>query len=395
MAINIDTNIKKINQILTRGVEEIIDVDNLKKGLKSGKQLRVKLGIDPTSPNIHIGRAIPLFKLRDFQELGHKIILIIGDFTGVIGDTSDKESERPMLSEKEVKKNLKTYIKQAEKIIDIKKCEVHYNSEWLGKLNYHEISKQADVFSLNEFISRENIKKRLDAGKRISLRELLYPLMQGYDSVAVRADVEIGGTDQRFNLLAGRKLQEYYGQSPQSIITNPLIEGIDSRKMSSSWGNTINLFDSPNEMFGKIMSLKDGLIIKYFILTTRLEITRIEKYQEEMKSEKNPKDYKMGLAFEIVRFFHSEKEAKKAKDYFIKTFSNKEVPDEITEVNPTDYSIITVLIEAGFATSKSDAKRIIEQKGVKINKIVANDTNVVLEKNDVVQKGKRFFVKVK
>jgi len=165
--------------------------------------------------------------------------------------------------------------------------------------------------------------------------------------------------------------------------------------MSSSWGNTINLFDSPNEMFGKIMSLKDGLIIKYFILTTRLEITRIEKYQEEMKSEKNPKDYKMGLAFEIVRFFHSEKEAKKAKDYFIKTFSNKEVPDEITEVNPTDYSIITVLIEAGFATSKSDAKRIIEQKGVKINKIVANDTNVVLEKNDVVQKGKRFFVKVK
>ena len=392
MEINISS--QKIEKLLTRGIEEVIDVDNLKRRLESGRKLRIKLGIDPTSPNIHIGRSIPLLKLRDFQQLGHKIVLIIGDFTGVIGDTSDKESERPMLSEKEVKSNLKNYIKQAEKVIDIKKCEVHYNSEWLGKLDYHEIGRQADVFSLNEFISRENIRKRLDGRKRISLRELLYPLMQGYDSVAVKADVEIGGTDQRFNLLAGRELQRHYGQEPQDIITNPLIEGSDGRKMSSSWGNTINLFDPPNEMFGKIMSLKDELVIKYFILTTRLDTTEIEKYQQEIKSGKNPRDYKIKLASEIVRFYHSEEEAEEAQNYFVKTFSKKETPDEMLEIKPTDYSIISVLFEAGFATSKSDARRIIDQKGVKINRVIADDPNMFLKKGDVIQKGKRFFVKI-
>src|SRR3989338_2278437 len=326
----INTDSKKINELLSRGIEEVIDKSQLEKKLKSGKQLRIKLGIDPTSPNIHIGRTVPLFKLKDFQDLGHQIVLIIGDFTGVIGDTSDKDSERPMLTEKEVKQNLKSYIQQAEKVIDIKKCEVHYNSEWLGKLDYHEIGRQANVFSLNEFISRENIKKRLDAGKHISLRELLYHLMQGYDSVAIKADVEIGGTDQRFNLLAGRELQRYYGQEPQDIITNPLIEGLDGRKMSSSWGNTINLFDSANEMFGKVMSLKDELIIKYFILTTRVSLAEIEKYQKELTNG-NPRDYKIKLAFEIVRFYHSENDAKEAQEYFIKTFSKKETPETMPE----------------------------------------------------------------
>ncbi|MEK7562487.1 MAG: tyrosine--tRNA ligase, partial [Patescibacteria group bacterium] len=214
-----NTNQQKIDEILTRGVDEVIDKESLEKKLRSGKKLRVKLGIDPTSPNLHIGRAIPLLKLRDFQEAGHKIVLIIGDFTGVIGDTSDKESERPMLDEKAVKQNMKTYVSQAGKILDIKKCEVRYNSEWLKKLNYAEIGLQADIFSLAEFNARENIRKRLDEGKRVSLRELLYPLMQGYDSVAVKADVEIGGTDQRFNLLAGRDLQKFYKQDPQDIIT--------------------------------------------------------------------------------------------------------------------------------------------------------------------------------
>ena len=266
---------EKINQILTRGVDEVIDKENLEKKLKSGKKLRIKLGIDPTSPNLHLGRAIPLLKLKDFQEAGHKIVLIIGDFTGLIGDTSDKEAERPMLDSKTIKQNMKTYVAQAGKIIDIKKCEVRYNSEWLGKLDYYEIGKQADQFSLNEFISRENIKKRLDEGKRISLRELLYPLMQGYDSVAVKADVEIGGTDQRFNLLAVRELQRFYKQAPQDIITNPLIEGLDGRKMSSSWENTVNLLDEPNEMFGKIMSLKDEYIIRYFKFCTRIDLAII------------------------------------------------------------------------------------------------------------------------
>lgn len=389
----INTDSKKINELLSRGIEEVIDKSQLEKKLKSGKQLRIKLGIDPTSPNIHIGRAVPLFKLRDFQELGHKIILIIGDFTGVIGDTSDKDSERPMLTEKEVKQNLKSYIQQAEKVIDIKKCEVHYNSEWLGKLDYHEIGRQANVFSLNEFISRENIKKRLDAGKHISLRELLYPLMQGYDSVAIKADVEIGGTDQRFNLLAGRELQRYYGQEPQDIITNPLIEGLDGRKMSSSWGNTINLFDSANEMFGKVMSLKDELIIKYFTLTTRVNMAEIEKYQKELTSG-NPRDYKIKLAFEIVRFYHSESDAKKAQEYFIKTFSKKETPDTMPEIKPSNYDIITAIVESGLSPTKSEARRVIEQKGVKLNEAVVDDIKQKIQKGDVIQKGKRFFVRI-
>ncbi|OIO47777.1 MAG: tyrosine--tRNA ligase [Parcubacteria group bacterium CG1_02_37_51] len=389
----ISTDIKKINELLSRGIEEVIDKSQLEKKLKSGKQLRIKLGIDPTSPNIHIGRAVPLFKLRDFQELGHKIVLIIGDFTGVIGDTSDKDSERPMLTEKEVKQNLKSYIQQAEKVINIKKCEVHYNSEWLGKLDYHEIGRQANVFSLNEFISRENIKKRLDAGKHISLRELLYPLMQGYDSVAIKADVEIGGTDQRFNLLAGWELQRYYGQEPQDIITNPLIEGLDGRKMSSSWGNTINLFDSANEMFGKVMSLKDELIIKYFTLTTRVSIAEIEKYQKELTSG-NPRDYKIKLAFEIVRFYHSESDAKKAQEYFIKTFSKKETPETMPEIKPSNYDIITAIVESGLSPTKSEARRVIEQKGVKLNEAVVDDIKQKIQKGDVIQKGKRFFIRI-
>lgn len=390
----INTNPKKIEELLTRGVEEVIDKDRLKKKLESGKQLRIKLGIDPTSPNIHIGRAVPLLKLRDFQELGHKIVLIIGDFTGIIGDTSDKDSERPMLTEKQVEQNMKSYVQQAEKVIDIKKCEVRYNSEWLGKLGYQEIGKQANIFFLNEFISRENIGKRLDAGKRISLRELLYPLMQGYDSVAIKADVEIGGTDQRFNLLAGRELQRHYGQEPQDIITNPLIEGLDSRKMSSSWGNTINLFDPVNEMYGKIMSLQDDLIIKYLILTTRVDMVTIKKYKKELGAGRNPKDYKMKLAFEIVKFYYSEKEAQKAEDYFDKTFSKKETPDIMPEIKPSTYDIVTTLVESMLVPSKAEARRVIEQKGVKVNKRTTTDSKIGVKKGDVIQKGKRFFVKV-
>lgn len=386
-----------IKTLLTRSVVEVIEKNHLEKSLKSGRKLRIKFGIDPTSPNIHIGRAVPLFKLRDFQELGHKIVLIIGDFTGVIGDTSDKDSERPMLTEKEVKQNLKSYIQQAEKVIDIKKCEVRYNSEWLGKLDYHEIGKQADVFSLNEFISRENIKKRLDVGKRISLRELLYPLMQGYDSVAIKADVEIGGTDQRFNLLAGRELQRYYGQEPQDIIINPLIEGLDGRKMSSSWGNTINLFDSANEMFGKVMSLKDEMIIKYFTLTTRVSMAEIEKYQKELTAGNNPRDHKMKLAFEIVRFYHSENDAKKAQEYFIKIFSKKETPDTMPILKLASHrtSAIDAVVKTG-VKSKSEARRLLQQGAVEINEQVKKDPQEILffHQGDTVKIGKRRFFRI-
>ena len=390
----INTGAEKIKELLSRGVEEVIGRDHLESQLKTGKQLRIKLGIDPTSPNVHVGRAVPLFKLKDFQELGHKIVLIIGDFTGVIGDTSDKDSERPMLTDSVVKKNLKCYIQQIEKIIDINKCEVHYNSTWLAKLDYHEIGRQADIFSLNDFISRENIKKRLDGGKRISLRELLYPLMQGYDSVEIKADVEIGGTDQRFNLLAGRELQRHYKQQPQDIITNPLIEGLDGRKMSSSWGNTINLFDSANEMFGKVMSLKDEFIVKYFILTTRANMSLIEEYRNGLATGSNPMDYKMKLAFEIVRFYHSKIDAEKANEYFVNTFSKKETPGDVPEIKPGKYDIITVLVESKLSPSKSDARRIIDQEGVKVNEVTIDDPTTIVKKNDIIQKGKRFFVKV-
>ena len=391
----INTDPQKIEELLSRGVVESIDKHHLTEKLKSGKQLRIKLGIDPTSPNLHVGRSVQLLKLRDFQELGHKVVFIVGDFTGVIGDTSDKESERPMLAEEKIKQNMKNYIGQAGKIIDIKKCEVRHNSEWLGKLNYGQIGEQADQFSLAEFISRENISKRLDAGTRVSLRELLYPLMQGYDSVAVKADVELGGTDQRFNLLAGRKLQSYFKQEPQDIVMGPLLEGTDGRKMSSSWGNTINLTDEPNDMFGKVMSLPDSLIIKYFTLATRAPLTEVAQLEKNLATGANPRDVKMKLGFELVKMYYSEKDAKTAQDNFIKTFSKKETPDEIPELKPSATDIITVLVEANICKSKSEARQVIAQGGVKINdkKVEAIDEQV--KSGDIVQKGSRFFVKIK
>lgn len=391
---NTQINTTNLDDVLNRGVEEIIDKKNLETKLKSGKQLRIKLGIDPTSPNIHLGRSIPLLKLKDFQDLGHQIILIIGDFTGIIGDTSDKDSERPMLSEEVVQENLKSYINQAAKIIDIEKAEIYHNSEWLGELRYKDISLQANAFSLNEFISRDNIHRRLEAGKRISLRELLYPLMQGYDSVKIKSDVEIGGTDQRFNLLAGRDLQKLYKQEAQDILTNPLIEGLDGRKMSSSYGNTVNLFDTPNDMFGKIMSLKDEFIIKYFTLITRVEMATINEYKKELEGGVNPRDLKMKLAGEIVKMYHSEKEAQEAAEYFVKTISHKEIPDDVSEFKPSQYEIMAILVETKLATSKSDARRTIEQGGVKLNGETVKDINLVVPANSILQKGKFKFFKI-
>jgi tyrosyl-tRNA synthetase len=390
----VDTNPEKIAELLTRGVAEVVDKKDLAEKLQSGKQLRIKLGIDPTSPNIHLGRSIPLLKLRDFQNLGHQIVFIIGDFTGVIGDTSDKDSERPMLTSETIKQNLKTYIDQAAKILDIKKSEIHYNSKWLSKLTYAQIGKQADAFSLHDFIARENIAKRLDAGKRISLRELLYPLMQGYDSVEVHSDVEIGGTDQRFNLLAGRDLQRVYGQEPQNILTNPLVEGLDGRKMSSSYGNTVNLFDTPNDMFGKLMSLKDEFVISYFILITRIPLEIIGQFENELAQGVNPKDIKLKLAFEITKMYHSEKEAVKAQEYWISTFSKKEIPDEIPSFKPSAYDLLNILVESNLVTSKSEARRTIEQGGVKINGTVEKDVKANISPDSIVQKGKMHFLKV-
>ncbi len=385
---------QKIDELLTRGVSEVIGREHLKKRLLSGEKIRVKFGIDPTSPNIHLGRSVPLLKLREFQGFGHTIVFIVGDFTGQIGDTSDKESERPMLSEETVKKNLETYTEQAGKLLDISKVETHRNSEWLSKLTFGEIGKEADAFSVAEFIARENIKKRLDAGKRVSLREMLYPLMQGHDSLAVSADVEIGGTDQRFNLLAGRKLQERFGKSPQDIVTTNLILGTDGRKMSSSWGNTINLTDAPNDMFGKVMSVSDEQMENYFVHCTRVPMKEIGNI---MKSE-NPRDAKLRLGREIVKIYHNEKAAQEAEDYFISTFSKHEIPTDIREVKLSgEMSLLDFLVQEGFAATKSEARRKVEQGGVEIDGVKILDRDFVLtqtEKSAIVKCGKKDFARV-
>lgn len=385
----------KIEELLTRGVEEVIDRAHLEEALKSKKKLRVKLGIDPTSPNIHIGRAVVLWKLRQFQELGHQVVFIVGDFTGLIGDTSDKDAERPMLSEVEIKKNLKTYFEQAFKILDKKKTEAHYNSKWLKKLGFLEIGKMANLFGLHEIAARENVARRLTAGKRVSLRELLYPIMQGYDSVAVKADVELGGTDQRFNLLAGRTIQPAYGQKPQDILTTQLMEGTDGRKMSSSWGNVINITEEPNNMFGKVMSINDNLINKYFVLATRAEIREID----EIMKLANPRDQKLVLAEKITALYHGEKKAAAAKDAFISQFSKGELPQDILVgfFSPGPHQLLAIMADIGFASSKSDARRLIQQGGVRIDgQIVKEDKRIEIDnKEKLLQVGKRNFKKLR
>lgn len=385
---------QKIEELLTRGVAEVIDREHLKKRLLAGEKLRVKLGIDPTSPNLHLGRSVPLLKLRDFQELGCDVVFIVGDFTGIIGDTSDKEAERPMLSTEVIEQNLQSYVDQAAKILDISKVEVRHNSEWLGSLTYKEIGEQADAFSLAEFIARENVKKRLEAGKRVSLRELLYPLMQGYDSVAVKADVELGGTDQRFNLLAGRTMQPKYGQKEQGVLMTNLILGTDGRKMSSSWGNTINLLDTPNDMFGKCMSIPDELIESYFVHCTRVPLEEVKT----ILTTPNPRDAKLRLANEIVKIYHGVDEAGKALQYFVETFSKGQVPGVVLEIRlVSGTKLVDMIVHAGLAGSKSEARRKIEQGGVSIGGDRFLE-DAVLEKHihngKVIKVGKKDFVKI-
>ena len=352
------TDEKKVDELLSRGVSESIVREHLKKKLLSGRRLRVKLGIDPTSPDLHIGRAVPLLKLRDFQELGHQVVLIVGDFTAVIGDTSDKESERPMLAREVIEKNKQSYFKQAGRILDLSKVETRYNSEWLEKLNYREIGEHADMFSVADFTAREVIKRRLDAGKRVSLRETLYPLMQGYDSVAIKADVELGGTDQKFNLLAGRTMQEKMGQEPQDILMNPLIEGLDGTKMSSSRGNYIALTAAPADMFGKVMSMADAQVETYFNLCTRVPLEEIPKILEM-----HPKDAKLRLAYEITALYHGSDAANAAKGDWENTFSKGEMPAEIPE---TTVGAGTTYLDAlgALRESKTNLRRLAEQGAI-------------------------------
>ena len=392
------TDKKTIDEILLRGVAEVIQKDSLRSKLLSGKKLRIKFGIDPTSPNIHLGRAVALLKLKDLQELGHTIIFIVGDFTGVIGDTSDKESERPMLTKKEVKKNMKSYIAQAKKILSTKNLEIHYNSKWLGKLRYDEIGEQADAFSLADFISRENIKKRLEAGSRISLREVLYPLMQGQDSVAVSADIELGGTDQKFNMLAGRRLQERAKRQPQDILMVNLIEGTDGRKMSSSWGNTIDILDEPQNMFGKIMSLGDSLIVKYFIHCTRVPMAEVEVIQQALKGNTiNPRDAKLKLAEKITALYHGEKKALQARNDFINTFAKRGAPADLKEeVVEGGKELCDIILSLGLVASKTEWRRLVLGRAVENMETgeIIQDYNFKLEQGGIFKIGKKRFVKI-
>lgn len=389
---------RKIDEVLTRGVAEVIGGEKLRERLIRGDELRVKLGIDPTSPNLHIGRSVVLLKLRDFQELGCKVVLIVGDFTGQIGDTSDKESERPMLQADLIKENMRTYTSQLGKIIDLTRAEIHSNSEWLEPLGFDDIGSEAEHFSVAEFIARENIKKRLDEGRRVSLREMLYPLMQGYDSVAVHADVELGGTDQRFNLLAGRKLQEAHGQSAQSILMTDLVLGIDGRKMSSSWGNTINLLDTPNGMFGKVMSVPDEMIVPYLIHCTRVPLAEVEVIEAKLfDGGLNPRDAKLRLAREIVSLYHGSEEGAEAERYFIETISEKKMPQHVQSYEACE-NILDFLVSTGIASSKGAARRLVEQGAVSIDgeKIVVGALVLSKEAHDgkIMRIGSHRFVKI-
>lgn len=392
------TREQKIDELLTRGVAEVIGGDLLRERLLRGEPLRVKLGIDPTSPNIHLGRAVVLLKLRAFQELGCQIHFIVGDFTGQIGDTSDKESERPMLSKEVIARNMHTYSEQMAMIIDSTRAEIHSNSTWLAPLGLDDIGELADQFSVAEFIARENIKKRLDEGKRVSLREVLYPLMQGYDSIAVQADVEIGGTDQRFNLLAGRKLQEAKHQPAQSILMTNLILGTDGRKMSSSWGNTINLLDEPNDMFGKVMRIPDELLVSYFVHCTRVTLAEVEVIEAKLvEGTMNPRDAKLRLATEIVALYHGETIAKTAEQYFIETISEKKIP-EFVDVYEAHENILDFMVSADVASSKSAARRLIEQGAVSIDgeRVIVGELILSKEQHDgkIMKVGSHRFVKI-
>lgn len=392
------SNNEKIENLLSRNVEEVFDEKHLRAALLSGKKLRVKLGIDPTGQNIHIGRAVVLWKLKEFQDLGHKIVLIIGDFTAQIGDPSDKLEKRPFLSKEQVKANLKNYLSQIGKIIDIKKAEIHYNSEWLKKMTFREVSELAESFTFQQMLERRNFKDRLENHQEISLREGMYPLMQGYDSVAVKADVELGGTDQLFNLLAGRKIQEKYGQKPQDVMTNKMLIGLDGRKMSTSWGNVININDAPEEQFGKVMSVRDNLIASYFEFATDTPKEDIIAFEEEIEAGMNPKVVKEKLAFEIVKRYHGEKAAKAAAQHFENIFSKRQLPDEIAELKVSAKSILPVdlVMATKVIASKSEARRLILQGGFDIDGMAYNNPAMAikLKGGETIRIGKKRFFRV-
>jgi len=394
-------NTKKIEELLNRGVDEIIVRNHLEKRLKAGKRLRVKFGIDPTGPDLHLGHSVPFRKLRQFQDLGHKVIFLIGDFTARIGDPSERMDRRKPLTKKQAQKNMAEYIKQAAKILDMKRVEVRYNSEWYEKKGADFLMELTSRFTYARLTERDDFRRRIKEDIDVSMLELIYPLLQGYDSVELKADVEIGGRDQKFNLLIGRRVQKRYGQAQQDIIMVPLLEGTDGvRKMSKTYKNYIGLLEPPSKMYGKIMSIPDSIMWKYFRLLTDFSLEEIEEMRQKKQSRLlSPRDIKEKLAKEIVSIYHSKEAALKAEKEFDRVFKEKKLPEKIPGVKIKEKSIpiLDLLVKTKLASSKSEAKRLILQKGVKIDNKVQKDwkKEIEIKKGMIIQVGKRKFVKVK
>jgi len=392
-------------QVIKRNTVEIIEENELRAKLKeaidNNSPLRVKYGIDPTAPEIHLGHTVPIKKLKDFQELGHRVLFLIGDFTARIGDPTGRNETRPILSEEQIKNNLSRYKEQAGKILDLSKTEFVYNSHWLSKLTLEEIVKLASIFTIAQILEREDFSQRYKSNRPIFFHEFLYPLLQGYDSYALKADVEIGATEQKFNLLAGRTIQESLGQKKQVVITMPILRGTDGNlKMSKSYNNHIPLNTTPDDMFGKVMSIPDSLMEEYFYLLTSIEEGRFKELIKE-----NPREAKGLLAKEIVRQYFGEKTAKDAEEKFEKVFREKQVPEEIQEFflekasldSEEKIAIVDLLFSSGLLPSKMEARRMIIQKAVKLENEVIEDpyARIKIKDGQVLKVGKRKFLKIR
>jgi tyrosyl-tRNA synthetase len=387
--------------LIKRGIDELLNEDELRTKLKAKKQLIIKAGFDPTAPDLHLGHTVLINKLRHFQQLGHKVIFLIGDFTAMIGDPSGKNKTRPPLDALDIKKNSKTYTNQVFKILDPNLTEVRFNSEWCSKLGADGIIKLASKYNLARMLERDDFSKRYKSNQSIAIHEFLYPLIQAYDSIALQADVELGGTDQKFNLLVGRELQRTYDQEPQVVITVPILEGLDgTNKMSKSLGNYIGIDEAPGEMFGKIMSISDELMWRWFDLLSFRSSEEIQLLKDQQKDGMNPRDIKISLAKEIIVRFHDERSADEAEHNFLNQFQKKNIPDHIEELSlkSKEPSILlpNLLKEAGMTESTSEAIRMIKQGGVRINeeKITDPKHSVVKGETAIYQVGKRKFKKI-
>jgi len=392
---------KESLELIKRGIDEVLTEDDLVSKLKSKKQLIIKVGFDPTAPDLHLGHTVILNKMRHFQELGHKVVFLIGDFTGRIGDPSGKNKTRPSLDKEELEKNAKTYSDQVFKILNKDLTDIRFNSEWCEDLGADGIIGLASKYNLGRMLERDDFSKRYKANQQIAIHEFLYPLIQAYDSIALNADVEMGGTDQKFNLLVGRELQRAFDQEPQVCITLPILEGLDgTNKMSKSLDNYVGINEAPDEMFGKIMSISDDLMWRWFELLSFKPINAINELKKEVKSGMNPRDTKILLAEEIIERFHSKDDAKNAKNTFLDRFQKGAKPKDIETFSISmddDIAIGNLLKESGLVQSTSEAMRLVKQGAVKINDEKIDDPKLSIEKNQelLVQVGKRRFLKIK